>query len=48
LHDHGELGGAGGYWWMPHSDLARPAQRPARESSPGATARVQGAHPIER
>ena len=32
----------------PHSDLSRPAQRPARGSSPSATGRVVGAQPIER
>jgi hypothetical protein len=32
----------------PHSVFAEPAQRPARSSSPSATARVQGAQPIER
>ena len=31
----------------PHSVLARPAQRPARASSPGAALRVQGAQPID-
>jgi hypothetical protein len=31
----------------PHSVLAYPAQRPARSSSPEATARVHGQHPIE-
>jgi hypothetical protein len=31
----------------PHSVLACPAQRPARSSSPEATARVHGQHPIE-
>ena len=33
--------------WMPHSVFSCPDQRPARASSPGATARVQGAQPIE-
>ena len=33
---------------MPHSVLARPRQRPARASSPGLTALVQGRQPIER
>ena len=32
----------------PHSDLSRPAQRPARGSSPSATGRVVGAQPMER
>ncbi len=36
------------YRWMPHSVLAVPAQRPARASSPGCTARVQGAQPMDR
>ncbi|AWK11872.1 hypothetical protein DDQ41_26415 [Streptomyces spongiicola] len=31
----------------PHSVLARPAQRPARASSPARTRRVQGAQPTE-
>src|SRR5437899_4864926 len=31
----------------PHSVLSLPAQRPALGSSPGATARVQGAQPME-
>ncbi|MPM63521.1 hypothetical protein SDC9_110401 [bioreactor metagenome] len=31
----------------PHSVLARPAHRPARGSSPGATRRVHGSQPIE-
>ena len=30
----------------PHSVFAVPVQRPARSSSPDATARVQGRHPI--
>jgi len=33
--------------WSPHSVLSEPAQRPARGSSPGATGRVAGAHPID-
>src|SRR5699024_7500933 len=33
--------------WSPHSVLFVPAQRPARGSSPSATGRVQGWHPIE-
>src|SRR5699024_11461929 len=33
--------------WRPHSVLFVPAQRPARGSSPSATGRVQGWHPIE-
>ena len=32
---------------MPHSVFVLPAQRPARGSSPGATARVHGAQPME-
>ena len=32
---------------MPHSVLPRPRQRPARSSSPGRTALVQGRQPIE-
>src|SRR5580700_2994345 len=34
--------------WMPHSFLASCShhQRPARSSSPGSTARVQGAQPM--
>src|SRR5699024_8601132 len=35
------------YVWSPHSVLFVPAQRPARGSSPSATGRVQGWHPIE-
>src|SRR5579875_2633494 len=31
----------------PHSALSRPAQRPDRGSLPGATGRVQGAHPTD-
>ena len=33
--------------WSPHSVLAKPAQRPARGSSPGATRRVHGSQPID-
>ena len=36
-----------GHVCSPHSVLARPDQRPARGSSPSATARVHGAHPME-
>ena len=36
-----------GHVCSPHSVLARPDQRPARGSSPSATARVQGAQPME-
>ena len=34
-------------WWIPHSVLPVPAQRPLRGSSPGATRRVHGQQPIE-
>ena len=37
----------GGHWCNPHSVLARPDQRPARGSSPSATGRVHGSHPME-
>ena len=33
--------------WSPHSVLSRPAQRPALGSSPGATRRVHGRHPMD-
>ena len=39
--------GRGAHILIPHSTLSRPAQRPARASSPGATRRVQVAHPID-
>jgi hypothetical protein len=43
--------GRGGAWWMPHSVLALPAQRPAREPAASPpdppTWDVQGAQPIE-
>ena len=43
--------GQGSGWsrhgWSPHSVLAKPAQRPARGSSPGATRRVHGSQPID-
>ena len=40
-------GAATGVTWRPHSDFPLPAQRPERGSSPGATGRVHGQHPIE-
>ena len=33
--------------WSPHSVLEKPAQRPARGSSPGSTRRVHGSQPID-
>ena len=33
--------------WIPHSSLSDPRQRPARGSSPGLVAEVQGAHPTD-
>ena len=33
--------------WIPHSVFAVPAQRPLRGSSPGATRRVHGQHPMD-
>ena len=38
---------SGGQRWRPHSVLSRPAQRPARASSPSPTGRVHGQQPIE-
>src|SRR5690606_37353769 len=43
----GRVGGRRGHRWIPHSVLLSPAHRPARGSSPGATRRVHGRHPIE-
>ena len=42
-------GGArgGAHRWIPHSVLVRPAQRPDLGSCPGATLRVQVAHPMD-
>ena len=39
--------GGGAHVWIPHSVLESPAQRPDRGSSPGATRRVHGSHPID-
>ena len=41
------VGGGGHAGCSPHSVLAKPAQRPARGSSPGATRWVQGSQPID-
>src|SRR5699024_12160572 len=43
------VGGGGqcrGHVWIPHSVLVRPAHRPDRGSSPGATRRVHGSQPM--
>ena len=42
----GDQGGRA-HEWIPHSVLPLPAHRPLRGSSPGATLRVQGQHPID-